>query len=114
MWAQRPWNQCLNRRNKVRTYKKEWGMGVPGLSSYIRKDESNFREIKLRDTLIIFDGLNILNQIYMGSSIFTQYNGEYLEYDIAIERFLNNLQKCNLEPIFVYDGIHEVDILIKM
>lgn len=84
-------------------------MGVRGLWSHIRNNGYNFREIKLQNSYIVFDGYNIVNKLYLDSPIFTQYNGEYLVYDIVIQIFLDNLRKCNLEPIFVFDGIHEVD-----
>lgn len=88
-------------------------MGVRGLFSYIRKEQSNFRPIQLRDSFIIFDGHNIINKLYLNSPLYTQYNGEYFGFDIIVEKFLLNLRKCNLEPIFVFDGLHEVcDFLI--
>ncbi|CDS42901.1 conserved hypothetical protein [Echinococcus multilocularis] len=83
-------------------------MGVRGLSSYIRKNDYNFREIKLKDSYIVFDGYNIVNNLYLDSPIYTQYNGEYMAFDALIQNFVNNLRKCNLEPIFVFDGIREV------
>ncbi|VDM30593.1 unnamed protein product [Hydatigera taeniaeformis] len=83
-------------------------MGVRGLWSYVRGNDSNFREVRLNNSYIVFDGYNIVNKLYLDSPIPTQYNGEYLVYDNVIQQFLDNLRKCNLEPIFVFDGIREV------
>ena len=87
-------------------------MGVRGLLSYITSTEYNFREIKLQTSFIILDGYNFINSLYHDSTLLTQYNGEYLEFDNAIEEFLQNLKKCNLDPIFVFDGVHEVCVPI--
>ena len=89
-------------------------MGVRGLWSYLQREPGNFREVKLKDSFIVFDGYNIINQLYLNSSLFTQYNGEYYEFDVIIEKFLSNLKKCKLEPIFVFDGIREVSFFSSL
>nr|CDS32239.1 expressed conserved protein [Hymenolepis microstoma] len=49
--------------------------------------------------------------MYLRSTLYTQYNGEYFGFDIIVEEFLLNLKKCNLEPIFIFDGLHELSKL---
>ncbi|VDO02861.1 unnamed protein product, partial [Rodentolepis nana] len=91
-------------------------MGVRGLFSYIRKEQGNFRPIQLRNSFIILDGYNIISKLYLHPSLYTQYNGEYFAFDIIVEEFLLNLKKCNLEPIFIFDGLHEfskLDTVLK-
>lgn len=88
-------------------------MGVRGLTSYIRNDSSNFKAIRLHDTIVIIDGHNVINSLYINSTIPTQFNGEYMAFDVAIERFLQNLLQCNIDPIFIFDGIHEVSFILK-
>uniref|UniRef100_A0A5K3FBN7 XPG_I_2 domain-containing protein n=1 Tax=Mesocestoides corti TaxID=53468 RepID=A0A5K3FBN7_MESCO len=86
-------------------------MGVVGLSSHIRRDFSSFRTTRLHNSFIVFDGFNMINHLYINSGILTQYNGEYMAFDVATEGFILKLRQCNLEPIFVFDGIHEVSKL---
>ena len=83
-------------------------MGVRGLWSYVQREPGNFREIHLRKSFIVFDGYNIINKLYIASTLLTQYDGEYYEFDVIVEKFLKNLQICELDPIFIFDGIHEV------
>ena len=79
-----------------------------GLRSFIQREPGNFRNIKLRKSFVVFDGYNIIVELYVNSTLLTQYNGELYAFDVIIEKFLSNLQKCELEPIFVFDGIREV------
>ncbi|VDN31434.1 unnamed protein product [Dibothriocephalus latus] len=86
-------------------------MGVRGLSSYVRNDPRNFSPLILHDTYIVVDGFNLINYLYLHSSLYTQYNGEYLAFDTIVEDFITNLRKCRVEPIFVFDGVHNTSKL---
>ncbi|KAL7057874.1 hypothetical protein AAHC03_016495 [Spirometra sp. Aus1] len=86
-------------------------MGVRGLSSYVRNDPRNFSPLILHDTYIVVDGFNLINYLYINSPLYTQFNGEYLAFDVIVENFITNLRKCRVEPIFVFDGVHNTSKL---
>lgn len=83
-------------------------MGVRGLTTYLQSDPRNFIEYQLHNTTVIIDGLNFLNFLYFDSGLYTQFNGEYLAFSGVIHRFINILKRCNINPIFVLDGCHDV------
>ncbi|VDN16222.1 unnamed protein product [Dibothriocephalus latus] len=82
-------------------------MGVPLLQTFLRNTPSNFTTYRLHSTKLVIDGPNISNTLYNEASILNQFNGEYLQYEALVERYLLNLRKCEVEPIFVFDGLHE-------
>ncbi|VDN13079.1 unnamed protein product [Dibothriocephalus latus] len=88
-------------------------MGVSLLQTFLRNNPSNFTTYRLHSTTIVVDGPNIANNLYEEASILNQFNGEYLQYEALVERYLLNMRKCEVEPIFVFDGLHEVRIFSK-
>ncbi|KAK4476217.1 hypothetical protein MN116_000689 [Schistosoma mekongi] len=82
-------------------------MGVRGLTTYLQSDSQNFIKYELHNTTVIIDALNFLNFIYFESGIHTQFNGEYLAFSGVINRYINSLRRCHINPIFVFDGCHE-------
>ncbi|CAH8871915.1 unnamed protein product [Trichobilharzia szidati] len=82
-------------------------MGVHGLTTYLQSDPGNFGEYELHNTNVIIDAHNFLNFLYFKSGIYTQFNGEYMGFSGTINRFICSLRRCNVNPIFVFDGCHE-------
>lgn len=82
-------------------------MGIKGLSTYLARNSSNFETFRLHNTLVVIDAHNFLNYIYFTHGIYTQFGGEYLHFENLTRRILRNLQRCAIEPIFVFDGCHE-------
>ncbi|CAH8560395.1 unnamed protein product [Schistosoma turkestanicum] len=82
-------------------------MGVRGLTTYLESDPRNFIDYQLHNTTVVIDALNFLNFLYFDSELYTQFNGEYLAFSGVINRFINSLKRCGINPIFVFDGCHE-------
>ncbi|BHF84839.1 Protein asteroid 1 [Sparganum proliferum] len=82
-------------------------MGIPLLQTFLRNNPGNFTTYRLHRTKVVIDGPNISNTLYNEAGIFNQFNGEYLQYEALVEQFLLNMRKCEVEPIFVFDGLHE-------
>ncbi|VDN22462.1 unnamed protein product, partial [Dibothriocephalus latus] len=80
-------------------------MGIRLLRKFLESNPDNFKTIRLHKTPIIVDGPNAAFSLYSGALILNQFNGEYLQFAAVVERFLLNLRKCELEPIFVFDGV---------
>ncbi|VDN18219.1 unnamed protein product [Dibothriocephalus latus] len=85
-------------------------MGVPLLWTLLRNSPSNFTTYRLHSTKVVIDGANISSTLYNEASLYNQFNGEYLEYEVLVEKYLLNLRKCEVDPIFVFDGLHEVSV----
>ncbi len=84
-------------------------MGVKGLYGYLKdKSYENFAAYKLHKSRVVFDGNNIVYALYNKSGLLTQFDGEYLAFEVYIERFIAEMRKCAIDPIFVFDGIHDV------
>ncbi len=82
-------------------------MGVKGLFSYLNSSE-NVSAYRLHKTQVVLDGNNIAYTLYEKSRLLTQFDGEYLGFEVFIERFIAEMKKCAIDPIFVFDGIHDV------
>ncbi len=87
-------------------------MGVWGLTSYLkRKRDWNYKFYALQDCYLVVDGRNFLTGFYQSKGLSSEYNGEYLAYELA-EELIKNFQKCGVTPIFVFDGPKEVSICV--
>ncbi len=87
-------------------------MGVKGLFSYLKENHSeNFIAHELHNGPVIFDGNNIVYLLYIKSKLSRQFGGEYLAFELYIEKFINEIKQCGIKPIFVFDGIHNVSRL---
>ncbi len=84
-------------------------MGVKRLFSYLKQRSSdNFSAYKLHTSQVVLDGNNIIYILYEKSRLLTQFHGEYLAFEVYIEQFIAEMKKCAIDPIFVFDGIHDV------
>lgn len=84
-------------------------MGIPGLTSFINRNSTQFFEnYQLKDTLVIIDGYALTNFLYRQYENQTSAFGG--DYDIVAEiyvDFINLFLRCNVTPIFVFDGAYE-------
>ncbi len=85
-------------------------MGVKGLLGFLSKDENtvNFDDYELHNRRVVFDGNNVVYSLYDESGLAKLFGGENMAFAVFIEKFINKLRKCAIEPIFVFDGIHDV------
>lgn len=84
-------------------------MGIPGLTSFIQRNSTKFFENhQLKDSLVIIDGYALTNFLYRQYEKQTSAFGG--DYDIMAKvyvDFINWLIKCNVIPVFVFDGAYE-------
>ncbi len=84
-------------------------MGVKGLFGYLKESShENFAAYKLHKSRVVFDGNNVAYILYEKSGLLTQFGAEYMAFEVYIERLIAEMRKCAIEPIFVFDGIHDV------
>ncbi|KAF5402610.1 O-sialoglycoprotein endopeptidase [Paragonimus heterotremus] len=79
-------------------------MGVRGLSTYISRDSGNWKPYKLHNTYLVIDAANYVNTCYRQSNLARHYGGEYMDYLVCVRKFVTQLRKCRIRPIFVFDG----------
>lgn len=84
-------------------------MGVFGLTSYIAENASvYFVDHKLHDSVVIIDGNAAASLIY---SKLTRSNhafgGDYDRYAHSTTEFVHLFTKCNVHPVFIFDGGYE-------
>ncbi|KAA3675348.1 uncharacterized protein DEA37_0004336 [Paragonimus westermani] len=79
-------------------------MGIRGLSTYVSRDPDNWKPYKLHNTYLVIDSANYVNTCYRRSNLARHYGGEYMDYLIYVRKFLTQLRKCRIRPIFVSDG----------
>ncbi|GAA57647.1 O-sialoglycoprotein endopeptidase [Clonorchis sinensis] len=82
-------------------------MGVRGLFTYLTQQPDNFTQYDLHNTYLVFDAENYIANSYRQWGLAQQYGGEYLSFTVLIRAAINELQKCRITPIFVFDGCHE-------
>lgn len=84
-------------------------MGIPGLTSFInRNSTSYFENHQLTDSLIIIDGYALTNYLYkMYEKQTSAFGGDYDIISTVYIDFINLLLRCNITPIFVFDGAYE-------
>lgn len=84
-------------------------MGIPGLTSFINRNSTQFFEnYQLKDMLVIIDGYALTNFLYRQYENQTSAFGG--DYDIIAKvyvDFINLFLRCNVTPIFVFDGAYE-------
>ncbi|TGZ56993.1 hypothetical protein CRM22_010044 [Opisthorchis felineus] len=83
-------------------------MGVRGLFTYVTQQPDNFTHYDLHNTYLVFDAENYIANSYRQWGLARQYGGEYLSFTVLIRTAINELQKCRITPIFVFDGCHEI------
>lgn len=86
-------------------------MGVKGLTSYVTHDAANFTQFHLHNTWVVIDAMNFIHFIYIDSGLSTQFNGEYVDLQLAIIKVLRVFRQCRIRPVFIFDGCHVVSML---
>lgn len=84
-------------------------MGIPGLTTFIKRNSTQyFENYQLKDTLVIIDGYALTNFLYSEYEKQTSaFLGDYnLIANVYID-FINLFLRCNITPIFVFDGAYE-------
>ncbi|KAF6774065.1 hypothetical protein AHF37_06241 [Paragonimus kellicotti] len=87
-------------------------MGVRGLSSYLEQNPGNFSPFKLHNTQVVVDAQNFLHYVHTTSGIYAQFGGEYLALEAHVAKIINVFKKCEVRPIFIFDGCHDKSKLI--
>lgn len=82
-------------------------MGIQSLTSLVNHNEHLLNEYKLQNTSVVIDGSNIMYRIYETCRIDSRYGGDYKSFEKNCKKFLNNLRRCNVEPIIFFDGTLE-------
>ncbi|XP_050543959.1 protein asteroid homolog 1 [Daktulosphaira vitifoliae] len=84
-------------------------MGIPGLTTFInRKSTQYFDNYKLENTSVIIDGYALTNYIYkLQENQTSAFGGDYDLIVQAYKDFIHLLFKCNVTPIFIFDGAYE-------
>lgn len=84
-------------------------MGIPGLTSFINRNSIQYFENRqLKDTLVIIDGYALTNFLYgLYENKTSAFGGDYdILANVYID-FINLFIRCNVTPIFVFDGAYE-------
>lgn len=84
-------------------------MGIYGLTSYIANNASEcFVDYKLHNCVVLVDGNSAASLVY---SMLTKSNhafgGDYDKYAYSTSEFIKLFHKCNVRPIFIFDGGYE-------
>lgn len=85
-------------------------MGIQGLTSYIKSNETYFMEpfklANLAKTYLVIDGNCISSSIYLSTSN-SIFGGDYDKYATKISSFFNKLLKVQIIPLVLMDGGNE-------
>ncbi|XP_050577387.1 protein asteroid-like [Bombus affinis] len=81
-------------------------MGIPGLTTYINNRSDLYLEYyELHNTYLVIDGNSVCCSIY---NFYTKCNcafgGDYDNYAQCVSHFFNDLLKCKVTPLVVFDG----------
>uniref|UniRef100_A0A023EZ07 Putative asteroid n=1 Tax=Triatoma infestans TaxID=30076 RepID=A0A023EZ07_TRIIF len=84
-------------------------MGVRGLTTFINSNSHMyFVEFKLHGCPLIVDGNSLAAVLYSETlGPYSAFGGDYDHFAEHVENFIKNLKKCEIEPIFVFDGGYE-------
>ena len=85
-------------------------MGVKGLTKFIKRQDAMLEKVQLHDTKVIIDGAYFMFYMYTCyQDLDYQHGGEYEAYEDKCRLFITNLQKCKIDPRFVFDGANDID-----
>uniref|UniRef100_A0A673A9U7 XPG N-terminal domain-containing protein n=1 Tax=Sphaeramia orbicularis TaxID=375764 RepID=A0A673A9U7_9TELE len=79
-------------------------MGVHRLRSLMENHPRIYRDIRLRNSRLVVDGLNLLYHLYFSSGLDQNHGGDYAAFENMIERFVSALRVCGVSPYVVMDG----------
>lgn len=82
-------------------------MGVRGLQTFLKNNPDLLIRIDLSNTDLVIDANNLLCQLFTLLSKQDKndlYGGNLVAYGTLVRTFFENLKKCNIRPILVFDG----------
>lgn len=88
-------------------------MGVKGLQTFLKNNEQYLStRINLSNTSLVIDANNLLCLLYTKFCLDGKheqhrsdiYGGDLVFYGETVKQFFENLEKCNIVPILVFDG----------
>lgn len=81
-------------------------MGIPGLTTFISNYSERFLvNYELHDTYLVIDGNSIACQLYNWyASCNCAFGGDYDKYAQCVSEFFDELLKCNVTPLVLFDG----------
>lgn len=84
-------------------------MGIPGLMSFINNHSTQyFQNHELKNTLVIVDGYALTNFLYkLYENKTSAFGGDYDIMAKVYTDLINLFLRCNVTPIFVFDGAYE-------
>ena len=83
-------------------------MGVRGLTSYIEQSHRNcLIDFRLQDTLLVIDGNSIIFGLFSACNFSTCFGGDYAEFEYYVCEFFDDMLKCNITPLVIFDGAIE-------
>lgn len=84
-------------------------MGIHGLTSYVANHASDcFVDHKLHDSVVLVDGNSAASLVYSNLTKSNHaFGGDYDKYAHSTGEFVKLLIKCNVRPIFIFDGGYE-------
>ncbi|CAL8248798.1 unnamed protein product [Lota lota] len=89
-------------------------MGVKDLTSLLEGNSKIYQDINFKDSKLVVDGGNLLYHLYNKSNLDQNHGGEYLAFQVQIQTFFKNLEKCGIKPYVVMDGgVGTSDIKLK-
>ena len=88
-------------------------MGIQGLTSYVADLPTGeglvWEYYELQDTNLVIDGCGLYYHIYSSNGLNVKYGGQYKQLEIKVREFILELQKHNVKPFVIFDGIMEKD-----
>lgn len=88
-------------------------MGVKGLQTFLKNNEQYLStKINLSNTSLVIDANNLLCLLYTNNCLDRSsvqyrndiYGGDLVYYGQVVKEFFKSLEKCNINPILVFDG----------
>lgn len=81
-------------------------MGIRGLLSYIH-NYSFLKDYDLFNTTLVIDGNSVMTTMYVKSGCNFCFGGEYMEFAYYVSEFFDEMSRCNVTPIVIFDGGNE-------
>ncbi|XP_073987310.1 single-strand DNA endonuclease protein asteroid [Rhodnius prolixus] len=84
-------------------------MGVRGLTTFINSNsDAFFVEFKLNRCTLVIDGNSLAAVLYSETlGPYSAFGGDYDFFAEKVENFIQNLKRCEVEPVFIFDGGYE-------
>ncbi|XP_050473167.1 protein asteroid homolog 1-like isoform X1 [Bombus huntii] len=81
-------------------------MGIPGLTTYINNRSDRYLEYyELHNTYLVIDGNSVCCSIYnLYAKCNCAFGGDYDNYAQCVSDFFNDLLRCKVTPLVLFDG----------